>query len=248
MANIVLQLSTLTFPHIGSLVQGNDNEFSILGRPLIQNMNSLLEFTGYPSTLLPNYMYSSSGDWYSALADMHMAQLIFQYNDAVSDEEDARDKYVARQLFRRLASDGGFAAGPDESDKNSSDSNKFRLFSEDLRPSNVLVNKDLRVVAVIDWEFAYIAPAQFSFDPPWWLLLKTPEDWPGAYEPWAEAYEPRLKTFLRILESEEENMGSKIVSSSAGEPLSSQMRRSWESKTWLVNYAARNSWAFDFIF
>ncbi|KAF5129767.1 hypothetical protein E5D57_006098 [Metarhizium anisopliae] len=58
----------------------------------------------------------------------------------------------------------------------------FRLYSEDLRPSNVLIDKDLRVVGVIDWEFAYAAPASFSSDPPWWLLLKSPEYWPGGGE------------------------------------------------------------------
>lgn len=47
----------------------------------------------------------------------------------------------------------------------------FRLWSEDLHPSNVLIDRDLRVVAVVDWEFAYVAPSQFTFDPPWWLLL-----------------------------------------------------------------------------
>lgn len=31
-------------------------------------------------------------------------------------------------------------------------------------------------------------------------------------------------------------------------PLSQLMRKSWEQKTWMINYAARNSWAFDFIF
>lgn len=31
-------------------------------------------------------------------------------------------------------------------------------------------------------------------------------------------------------------------------PLSQLMRRSWEKKTWMFSYAARNSWAFDFIF
>lgn len=54
----------------------------------------------------------------------------------------------------------------------------FRLVSEDLRPVNVLLgllDKDLRVVGVIDWELAYAAPAHFSFDPPWWLLLEEPE-------------------------------------------------------------------------
>jgi hypothetical protein len=252
MANIVLQLSTLAFPRIGSLDQDNDGHFSVSGRPFIQNMNSLLEFTGLTPTLLPSQWYSTSDEWYSALADMHLAQLAFQYNDAVLDEDDARDKYVARQLFRRLASNGRLASGfgiKEDCNRTSI----FRLYSEDLRPSNVLVDKNLGVVGVIDWEFAYAAPAQFSFDPPWWLLLKRPEYWPGGYTAWMEAYKPRLETFLRALQGEEEKMqrsrgtasgmASPSFPSGWSAPLSQQMRESWESKAWMINYAARNSWA-----
>ncbi|KAH7175930.1 hypothetical protein EDB81DRAFT_633248, partial [Dactylonectria macrodidyma] len=88
--------------------------------------------------------YASANEWYSALGDMHMAQLVFQHNDAVEDKEDARDKYVARQLFRNLATEGRLAPELSKLD------GEFRLFSEDLRPANVLFNKDLRVVGVID--------------------------------------------------------------------------------------------------
>ncbi|ELR07249.1 hypothetical protein GMDG_08320 [Pseudogymnoascus destructans 20631-21] len=214
-------------------------------------MNSLLEFTGFTPTLLPSQQYSSSDEWYSALADIHLAQLTFQHNDAVLDEDDARDKYVARQLFRRLASDGRLDSGFEMKDNRNSAS-KFRLYSEDLRPSNVLIDKDLCVVGVIDWEFAYAAPEQFSFDPPWWLLLKSPEYWPSGYTPWMEAYEPRLETSLRVLEGEETKIraSSEIAGgmASLSLSLSQRMRKSWESKTWMINYAARNSWAFDFIF
>jgi len=165
MANIVLQLSTLTFLRIGSLAQDEDGQFSVSRRPLIQNMNSLLEFAGVTPTLLPSQHYSASDEWYSALADMHLAQLTFQHNDAVLDEDDARDKYVARQLFRRLASNGRLASGF-EIKENRNGGFVFRLFSEDLRPSNILIDKNLCVVGVIDWEFAYAAPMRFSFDPP----------------------------------------------------------------------------------
>ncbi|KAK9435770.1 Protein kinase-like protein [Metarhizium brunneum] len=228
MANIVLQLSTLSFPRIGSLVQDKDGAFSISGRPLIQNMNSLVEFAGVVPSLLPSQQYCTSTEWYADMADMHLAQITFQHNDVVVDEDDARDKYVARQLSP--------IAKP--------------CFGCTLKTC-VLIDKDLRVVGVIDWEFAYAAPASFSSDPPWWLLLKSPEYWPGGYDSWMEAYERRLNTFLRVLEEEEREMKAQNSSSctkDTGAPLSQLMRRSWERKSWMINYAARNSWAFDFIF
>ncbi|KAI1158415.1 hypothetical protein F5B18DRAFT_667941 [Nemania serpens] len=205
MANVLLQLSTVRFPRIGSLVKEKDGQVSASGRPLIININSLLEVTGMTPALLPSQSYSTSNEWYYALANMHLAQLTFQHNDAVEDEDDAREKYVARQLFRQLASRGRLATNP-ELEQGHSNTPPFILFSEDLRPSNVLIDKDLRVVGVSDWEFAYAAPAQFSFDPPSWLLLKDPDRWPGGYRPWMEVYEPRRETFLSALEDEEKKM------------------------------------------
>ncbi|PHH90764.1 hypothetical protein CDD83_2720 [Cordyceps sp. RAO-2017] len=250
MANILLQLSTLSFSQIGSLVEEKEGQISVSGRPLIQNMNSLVEFASVPSKLLPSKQYRTSTEWYSAMADMHLFQATLQRNDAIVDEDDARDKFVARQLFRRLAASGQLATLFNAQNGRGFETT-FRLYSEDLRPSNVLIDKDLRVVGVIDWEFAYVAPAEFAFDPPWWLLLKSPEYWPGGYIPWMEAYEPRFNTFLSVLKLEEEKMRNSKSDTSPppqGDLLSERMRKRWESKTWLINYAARNSWAFDFIY
>ncbi|OBT72275.1 hypothetical protein VF21_07948 [Pseudogymnoascus sp. 05NY08] len=206
------------------------------------NMNNIVEFTNIPSSTLPTKPenYSSTTAWYSALADMHLAQLTFQHNDAHRDIEDSRDKYVARHLFRRLARDGRLSFPPDAA---VDEPPQFRIFSEDLRPSNVLVDAGDRVVSVIDWEFAYVAP--------------------GSYEPFMEAYEPRLETFLCVLEAEEAKMqegGDAGVAGVAGAmealaleggtavPLSQRMRRSWQDRTWMISLAAQNNWAFDFLF
>lgn len=114
------------------------------------------------------------------MGDMHMAQLVLQHNDAVEDEMDACEKYVVRQLFRKLAAGKRLASEPPED---------FILFSEDLRPANVLLDEDLRVVGVINWEFTHAAPTQFSFNPPWWLLLEDLEGWDNSYLYWLETYE-----------------------------------------------------------
>jgi len=255
LANILLQLSTLKFPRIGSLIEEEGGgSFSVGGRPLIANMDDIIKHVNAPEGILPSpsHTYTSAHEWYCSLAYMHMAQLALQHNDAVEDEEDARDKYVARQLFRNLTREGRLAP---ELSKTEGD---FRLFSEDLRPANVLLDKDMRVVGVIDWEFAYAAPAPCSFDPPWWLLLEEPEWMTGGYHEWMEAYEPRLQTFLQVLEAEEAKMTATDLAEKVEDisldgtketdrPLSQRMRASWEKQTWLLNYAARKSWAFDYI-
>ncbi|KAH7308663.1 phosphotransferase family protein [Stachybotrys elegans] len=256
MADILLQLSHLQFPRIGSLIEDpRDGSVFVGGRPLTANMNDISIHTNAPPSVLPTRTktYSTAEEWYRALSDMHMIQLAFQHNDAVEDEDDARDKYVARLLYRQLAIRGQLFDETKEFD------GQFRLFSEDLRPTNVLLDKDLKVVGVIDWEFAHVAPAQFAFDPPWWLLLLEPEDWEDGYDGWMKAYEPRLETFLRVLRAEEDKMAAeqgldaslKGLTLQQGKPteklLSERMRESWATRRWMVNYAARKSWSFDFV-
>lgn len=75
-----------------------------------------------------------------------------------------------------------------------------------------------------------------------------------------EAYEPRLETFLRVLEAEEAKMtaggetgvkeatGALALEGGTAVKLSQRMRRSWDDKTWMISLAARDSWAFDFVF
>ncbi|KID99301.1 phosphotransferase family protein, partial [Metarhizium majus ARSEF 297] len=229
MANILLQLANLRFPRIGSLVDGGKEPISVKGRPWIENMGDIIVHTNAPLSTLPCQTYASADKWYHALADMHMAH--YSGTSAFNSERLWRDS----EQF-----DGD-----------------FRLYSEDLRPANVLLDKDMQVVGVIDREFAYAAPVQFSFDPPWWLLLEEPEYWPGGYRAWMDAYESRLQTFLHALEAEEEKTKRAALTERVNSlpltdeevepPLSRRMRDSWEKQTWMLNYAARKSWAFDFI-
>ncbi|CAM1501615.1 Fc.00g035990.m01.CDS01 [Cosmosporella sp. VM-42] len=107
-------------------------------------MNDIVVHTNTPVTVLPYQPYASENEWYNALCVMHMAQLEFQQHDAVEDGEDARDKYVARQLFRNLANERRLPPELSISGK------EFILFPEDFGPVNVLLDKDLQVVSVID--------------------------------------------------------------------------------------------------
>ena len=71
----------------------------------------------------------------------------------------------------------------------------------------MLVNPEtLRITAVLDFEFTNAMPAQFTYDPPWWLLLSGPEMWLDrcAMEEFLALYEPRMEQFLQALERVEE--------------------------------------------
>ena len=172
MAVILLQLSTPKFPRIGSLVEAG-NGFMVDGRPITQNMNNMIQLANMSKSVLPPEKRTQevADEWYTALAGMHVAQLVFQHNNLVQSEDDCRSKYVARELFyslakhRRLSTFGftednwsarskfqQFTCPSPES------SNSFRLWCDDLRPANILLNQDDDVIAAIDWEFTYAAP------------------------------------------------------------------------------------------
>ncbi|CAG8961750.1 hypothetical protein HYFRA_00006293 [Hymenoscyphus fraxineus] len=258
----LLRLSRLSFNRIGSLSEGEDNTFSITGRPLCKNMNNMLQLANIPRSVLPleSKTYSTADEWYVALAEMHIAQLIFQHNDLVRSEDDCRNKYVARQIFRRLAKDRQLSIFGFSNDKWSAQSetwtsklspapsnvDSFTLWADDFRPGNMLIDDSDELAAVIDWEFTYAAPTQFALDSPWWLLLEVPEMWKTGIDDWCKVYGMRLRTFLSAMEKaeKEENAGSEKVTFL----LSTHMRESWETGRFWLDYAAKDSWAFDTVF
>ncbi|KAG5664368.1 hypothetical protein KAF25_008102 [Fusarium avenaceum] len=259
MARCVLQLAQPTFPCIGALVEIAPGSHKVLGRPVTLNMNNMVQLSSIPKSIFPSEgtTYETADGWYTVLAGMQIATLIFQHNDMVSSEDDCRTKYVARQLFRRLAkqgrlSDFGFAEdnwsaysrnvgarlpSPDGS-------GSFRLWSDDFRLANVLIDDRDHVIEAIDWEFAYVGPTQLVLDSPWWLLLDAPEVWDAGIEDWEKVYESRLETWITAMEEVE----SESDMNSGSFLLSAYMRESWTTGRFWLDYAARKSWAFDTIY
>jgi len=273
MARLVLQLAQPSFQRIGSLAETTPGscQFDVAARPLTLNMSNMVQLANIPKAIFPpkGTTYQTADAWYTALADMHIATLLFQHNDMITSEDDCKTKYVARQLFRRPARQGrlstfGFAQDDWSASASAahhhndtagtaatrrlpapSGSSAFRLWSDDFRPVNILVDEEDNIRGAIDWEFAYAAPTQFALDPPWWLLLDVPEMWDAGIDDWAEVYEGRLGTWLAAMEEAERDMeggrGSLLL-------LSAYMRESWATGRFWLNYAARKSWAFDTVY
>ncbi|CDM27631.1 unnamed protein product [Penicillium roqueforti FM164] len=47
----------------------------------------------------------------------------------------------------------------------------------------------MHIAGVVDWEFTYAAPTEFSYAPPWWLLIEKPEDWPKGLDDWTRSFD-----------------------------------------------------------
>ncbi|KAF1951206.1 phosphotransferase family protein [Byssothecium circinans] len=239
-ADILIQLSRVSFDKIGAPMEVEEDVWQVTQRPLTFDMNDLVQLANCPPSSLLSTPFPTSSSFYNAIADMKIMHLEMQHNDAIDSAEDCRRKYTARRLFKKLASekrlhDPEMENGP------------FRLWCDDLRPGNILVDENCRILSVIDWEFTYAAPSSFTFNPPWWLLLEAPEYWFRGITDWVRVYEPRMRTFIKVLAAREE---AAIASGRLKEQerLSRKMEENWASGQFWIDYASRRSWAFDSAF
>lgn len=236
-ADILLELSKPSFDKIGSLAR-DASGWNITNQPLTMNMNELVQLGNFPPKLLPHTPFTTASSYYQSLAETAFMHLTTQRNDAIDSEQDCRSKYIARRLFCNLAAESRLH------NHTVPNSGPFKLFCDDLRPTNILLDDNMKITAVIDWEFTYTAPAEFAFTPSCWLLIETPEEWAGGISDWIKTYQPRLETFLRVLKRREDIAiaNGDLVE---GQRISAKMRESWENGGFWVNYGARKSWAFD---
>ncbi|QPG98682.1 hypothetical protein C2857_007860 [Epichloe festucae Fl1] len=240
LADVLLQLSKLEFPRIGCLEEIADSEWEVRRRPLSIHTNELVRLGTLPRRKLPDSTFANSFEYFEALAQLHSDHLEHQRNDAVDSETDCRRKYIARRLFCKLIKERKVASGAHTN-------GPFKLWCDDFRPTNVLLDANMQIVGVVDWEFTYAAPAEFCFAPPWWLLLEQPEYWPDGIEDWIEIYEVRLKTFLKaMMDAEERAIASGRLEED--QRLSPKMKASWDSGDFWFIYGARKNFAFDAIF
>lgn len=241
MAIILLSLSNMSQEKIGSLCQVDDVTWEVAERPLSLHMNELVRLGTLPRSNLPVGTFNTASSYFDALAELHISHLISQRNDAITSPDDCRRKFVARFLFRKIVRDQKlrsrwilFENGP------------FPIWCDDLRPGNVLVDADLKIAGVVDWEFTYAAPVEFTHAPPWWLLLEKPEYWHNGLDDWCIEYGKRLQVFLEAMIDCEEKV---LHNQGPGKQrLSEQMRNSWESGDFWIMYAARSNFAFDAIY
>ncbi|KAL8939465.1 MAG: hypothetical protein Q9211_002734 [Gyalolechia sp. 1 TL-2023] len=238
-ADYMLQLSELDFNSIGSISEDpTSNTWSVTGRPLTYNMNELATVSGYPTDKFPAAPFASVTMYFQNLANEHMIHLRTQRNLA-DDREDARKRLIARHRFKQLIPQYCIEdAGP------------FKPFCDDLQPSNMLADpKTFQITAVVDFEFTNTMPAQFAYDPPWWLLLLGPDMWleRRTMEEFLTRYKPRMEQFLRALERVEAI--SEVKRKPTGGPrLSTRMRDSWSTGRFWFDYGIRKSFDVDAVY
>ncbi|KAJ9130316.1 Phosphotransferase enzyme family protein [Pleurostoma richardsiae] len=221
-ANIYLQLFQLDFSKIGSLSvveeAGMGRRWHVTSGPVTFKMNEI-ERMGGVRVGASDGPFDSATDYFHTLAEQSLSHLL-DNPLASRDEQEARDDYRSIHILRTLAE--RFA---------SNDTGHYKLFCDDLRFGNILVDRSNRILAVLDWEFSYAAPASFLYSPPSWLIGSEPFEWKDED---VRIYKGKVEIFLRLLEEEEDCCG-------LGRTLSSLMRESMRDGTFWYNLAIRES-------
>ncbi|KIW54626.1 hypothetical protein PV05_06975 [Exophiala xenobiotica] len=238
-AGYILQLSQLTFTQIGAISKDrNSNTWRVAARPLTYNMNELATVAGYPDDQFPTEPFDRTSDYLTSVAKEHLTHLWTQRNIA-DNPEIARGRFIARHRLLHLIPKYCI-----------DDTGPFIPFCDDMRPSNMLVDPEtFRITAIVDFEFTNAMPAQFTYDPPWWLLLSGPEMWFDrcSAQEFLALYEPRMKQFLQALDQVQEEFGA-AVAQPKGPSLATRMRDSWETGRFWFDYAIRKSFDLDVVY
>lgn len=235
----LLQLSRLSFDRIGAISKAPEKgTWSVSKRPLTYNMNELATSSGYSTHDFCSGPFACASDFFTNIAQEHLGHLNAQRNIAFGTKV-ARARIIARHRYMQLIRKYNYAAD---------DAGPLIPYCDDLRPANMLVDPEtMEIKAVLDWEFTNAMPAQFSHDPPWWLLLADPASFVdrGALAEFRDLYVPRMEQFLRALTSVEDE-------DPRADPkehrLSTRMRRSWETGQFWFDFAARKSYDVDNIY
>ena len=100
----------------------------------------------------------------------------------------------------------------------------------------------------MDFELTNAMPAQFTYDPHWWLLLLGPDMWLERHsmETFLARYVSRMEHFLRALERVEKK--SSLEASHQIILLSDRMRDSWATARFGFDYGIRKSFDIDAVY
>ncbi|POS69682.1 phosphotransferase [Diaporthe helianthi] len=175
LAKVHIQLSQLRAPRISAL-EVVDGRGVPGGAPKSFLLNNQITSYHVPEPVFApditsGNTISTSRQWYISIADMYIAGLLYD-TDLEKDDEDIRESFVARYLFRQLAKTRKLPQRPDDDGTAAEQTTEsFRLWCDDFRPHNVLCNDQGDVQGVIDWEFVYFAPESYIYDPPFWLII-----------------------------------------------------------------------------
>lgn len=204
-SRIMLSLASKPQPHIGSLRFNDDGSTTLATRPLLC-ASSILESKGAPKVV--DQTYTTLGSFTDAMLRFREDAFRAQPN-AVNDEEDCRLQMFQMVLLRRIKSHfvDRHYQGP------------FVLQFTDLHASNIFVDDEWNVVALIDLEYVCALPPSMM-DVPHWLLVDAIDEVSDRFDDFGNVHD----LFISILKEEE-----KFGSAEHGVSLAAAIQDAWTS-------------------
>ncbi|RDL32425.1 uncharacterized protein BP5553_08881 [Venustampulla echinocandica] len=198
-----MQLRRLEFPSIGCFTRGPEG-FDVRNNIATIDIN-MQELEGLQPSKIQTSFYNnnsltSANDYVAML--LQIADNAFaEGRGSIFEEYQGEDALYHLHIFREYVKgwmDGSLDQGP------------FVLVHGDFEPFNLIVNENMDIISVLDWEWSRVVPLQF-FKPPLWL--KIPDTTKLA---WDFVYNDYLKSFDRFLEilrtREREKYGNELLS------------------------------------
>ena len=163
-----------------------------------------------------NDPFRTSGDWMEHILEQH--------------ERIIRQTVVSPALEQELSDLAQYRALIVEKFPSAPPAPRFILQCDDFASSNILVDQDFNM-CLVDWEFTYAAPKEYSCLMASWLISTRPYEWTQAD---CDLYSEQLEVFLQVLE-EVEGTRAANGGQECGHELSQQIREGWVSGVfWLV--------------
>ncbi|EKV19139.1 hypothetical protein PDIG_06360 [Penicillium digitatum PHI26] len=188
LSRIMLSLSRVPLPRIGSWTLDSNGALRLSNRPLTLRLHQL-ENGGISTNIGRSLTYSAAEAYYLDLLSCHDSRIRNQPN-SVSDADDGRAQMARLTMMKALI--------PHFSKREHREGPFFYRLT-DLHPSNIFVDSQWNVKFVIDLEWACSLPAE-TLHPPYWLTGRSVDELTGEHlEEFREAYEE----FVGIFEEEE---------------------------------------------
>jgi hypothetical protein len=184
LSRIMLSLSRVPLPRIGSWTLDSNGALRLSNRPLTLRLHQL-ENGGISTNIGRSLTYSAADAYYLDLLSCHDSRIRNQPN-SVSDADDGRAQMARLTMMKALI--------PHFSKKEHREGPFFYRLT-DLHPSNIFVDSQWNVKFVIDLEWACSLPAE-TLHPPYWLTGRSVDELIGEHlEEFREAYEEFVGTF-----------------------------------------------------
>ncbi|KAJ5630095.1 hypothetical protein N7528_003752 [Penicillium herquei] len=188
LSQVILSLSQIPLPRIGSWTLDSDGVLRLSNRPLTLRIHAL-ESNGIPTNISRTMTYPSSDGYYNDLLAYHENRIIHQPN-SISGKRDGRVQVARLTMMRAILHsfiNRDFRDGP------------FLFRLTDISPRNIFVDSDWNVKFVIDLEWACSHPAEM-LRAPYWVSARSLD---GVHGEHISLFNERYEEFLDIFEEEE---------------------------------------------